>query len=574
MLRYLAPSFGSSSSPHVGGEGDRGVSRDLFVAEIIQSEADDGNPFARELVKDSRAFLGAASIHSSRAHRLRKGAMKASRMGYHSLARMGMEAARAQEGAATTYAAQVTSMVRRSQRDLFGYITPEEERQQRRNLYLESLSAEQREGVMNELLDRVMQTSVNYGVDDPYAIEVDDGAMGEIYAAASCFGADLDTVFGAGIFKQVGEAIRPAITKLKQRVDDLESRLEALEGGEPTPKRERKAKTLRRKKAQAKEKLEAAEETAEAVEEAEEKSDQMGAMEAAALVDDPKADLMGMDDALMFGADLFGLSDQRRAKIEKRIERLEQKVLDMQEKGASDKKIAMLQKRIERLQAKLDEGEDGKTSEESLPDALVTKQPKAYSKDEFLSSFFGAEGTPRRAFVGYFTRRAEHMGIDVSDAHASFGATDADDTRRNLREFFEDVGLSIQTAFNPSLRAEIRKARDEARAAFNVDAKLSSLRSARRDYLDALEQSRAYTRQMGRYLRNRGDAPTLPSAAKGPVPGTYRNMPGGYDYKLSDDGSITILKSPRGGKPKPVSSESKAGKAILAQLEQYPQNRA
>jgi hypothetical protein len=560
MLGYLAPSFGVSSSSSEAG--DRGVSKDLFVAEIIQSEADDGNPFAQELIKDSRAFLGVASIRSARAARLRKGAMKASRMGYHGLARMGMEAARAEDANATMYAAQVTSLVRRSHGGLFGFITPEEERQQRRNMFLEGLSNEQREGVLNELLDRVMQTSINYGVDDPDAVEVDDKAVDELNAAIQAFGADLDAVFGANVFKDIGSALRPAITKLKDRVDDLEERIDALEsGGGSKRKLDRKAKRAMRrakragveapeapasveeledKKAVVASKAERAEETLEAAEDAEAASDAMGFVEASALVDDPRADLPGLDEALAISADLFGLSEQRREKIEKRIERLEKKVLTLMEKGASEKRIASIQKRIERLQSKIDEAEEGKVSEESLPDALVTKQPKAYSKDEFLSSFFGAEGTPRRAFVGFFTRRAEAMGVDVGGMHAQFGAAQADDTRRNLSEFFADVGLSASTAFNPELKRAVREARENARLAFAVDAKRDRFQSARRDYLDALERSRDFVRQVGRFKRGRGEMPTLPSritnflVRSGDNDYRYRKAGNGYEvYRVS-----------------------------------------
>jgi hypothetical protein len=571
MLGYLAPSFGVSSSSPVGA-GDRGVSKDLLVAEIIQSEADEGNPFAQELVRDGRAFLGAASIHTARAARLRKGAMRASRMGYHGLARMGMEAARAEDHEATAHAAQLSSAVRRSHMGLFGYITPEEERQQRRNMFLEGLSNEQREGVMNELLDRVMQTSVNYGVDDPNADEVDDEAASEIYAAATCYGADLDAVFGAGVFKKVGEAIRPAITKLQKRVNALEARVARLDGAALDEDAEEAVKPLKRKRALAKGKLAKVEEAAEAVEEAEEASDAMGALEASALLDDPGADLPGVDDAMAMGVDLFGLSEKREAAIRKRIERLEAKAEALESRGASEKKIAAIQKRIARLQAKIEDADEGATSEESLPDTLVTKQPKAYSKDEFLSSFFGAEGTPRRAFVGYFTRRAEAMGLDVAGMHEAFGAAESDEARRTVTEFLEDVGLSAQTAFNPQMRGKIRAARDAARKAFSVESKRVASVKARRSYLDALEKSRDYVRKMGRFLRGRGESPTLPSA--GPLPGTYRKMPGGYDYKLDESGKITILKSPRGTKGKVVAADSKAGKAILAQLEQYPQNRS
>lgn len=567
MLGYLAPSFGVSSSPV--GVGDRGVSKDLLVAEIIQSEADDGNPFAQELVRDGRAFLGAASIHTARAARLRKGAMRASRMGYHGLARMGMEAARDEEHEATAHAAQLSSAVRRSHMGLFGYITPEEERQQRRNMFLEGLSNEQREGVLNQLLDRVMQTSVNYGVSDADADEVDDEAASEIYAAATLYGPDLDAVFGEGVFKQIGKSIRPALTKLQERVDDLEERVAQMEGqGDDKPR----LKRLKRKRSLAKEKLAKVEEASEAVDEAEKDSDAMGALEAAALLDDPNANLPGMDDAMAMGVDLFGLSEKRESAIRKRIERLEAKAEALESRGASEKKIAAIHKRIERLQAKIEGASDGGASEESLPDALVTKQPKAYSQDEFLSSFFGDEGSPRRAFVGYFTRRAEAMGLDVAGMHEAFGAAESEEARRTITEFFEDVGMNAQIAFNPQMRSKIRAARDAARKSFSVESKRLASVKAHRSYLDALENSRDYVRQMGRFLRGRGGSPALPVA--GPLPGTYRKMPGGYDYRLDESGAITILKSPGGTKGKSVSADSKAGKAILAQLEQYPQNRS
>ena len=514
MLGYLAPSFGVSSSSDEAG--DRGVSKDLLVAEIIQSEADEGNPFAQELVRDGRTFLGVASVHTARATRLRKGAMRASRMGYHGLARMGMQAARAEDHEATAYAAQLASAVRRSHMGVFGYITPEEERQQRRNMFLEGLSNEQREGVMNELLDRVLQTSVNYGVDDLFAEEVDDEAVSEIYAAATCYGADMDAVFGAGAFKNTLTALRPALAKLQKRVEAIEARIARLEGSASGDEVEDTAvESLKRKKALTKAKLAKVEEATEAVEEAEEASDAMGAVEAAALLDDPNADLPGVDDALAMGADLFGLSEKREAAISKRIERLEAKADALEDKGASEKKIAAIRKRIERLQAKIEEADEGGASEDSQPDTLVTKQPKAYSKDEFLSSFFGAENTPRRAFVGYFTRRAESMGLDVAGMHEAFGAAESEEARRTITDFLEDVGLSASTAFNPEMRGKIRAAREAARKAFAVESKRVAAAKARRSYLDALENSRDYVRKMGRYLRGRGEQPVLPTAKKG-----------------------------------------------------------
>ena len=573
MLGSLVSSSFGSSSPEEAG--DRGVSKDLFAAEILQSEADEGNPFARELIRDSRTFLGAASIHSARASRVRKGAMKASRLGYHGLARMGMDAARSEEGQATTYAAQVTSLVRRSHAGVFGYITPEEERQQRRNLYLESLSAEQREGVMNQLLDRVMQTSVNYGVDHPAAEEVDDHALSEIYAAVQCYGADLDVVFGAGAFKKVGETIRPAITKLQKRMKAVEKRLRAVESGlnmpSPAEDEEPAEEKAKGKRARVKKKLDEAEEVSEATEEAEQKSDEMGAVEAAALFDDPKAEIYGVDQALMFAVDLFGLSEKRGEKVEARIEKLEQKLAALEEQDGSEKKIAALKRRIVKLRSKLDSAPEGKASEDSLPDALVTKQPKAYSQDEFVSSFFGDAGTPRRAFVGFFTRRAEAMGVDVPQMHSAFGAVESDDTRRSLVEFFEDVGQRAQTMFNPQMRAALKSARDEARKSFSVDEKRATLRAARRDYRDAAERSRDYVRQVGRSLRGRGDAPALPLKA---TPGDYLNMPGGYAYRLDESGSITILKTPRKGKGRVIPAGTAMNKKILAEILKYSENRA
>ena len=563
MLAHLAsPSFGSSSP---GEAGDRGVSKDMFAAEIIQSLADEGSPFARELISDSRVLLGAASVHAARAARVRKGAMRASRMGYHGLCRMGMDAARAEEGRATAYAAQVAGAVRRSHAGVFGYLTPEEERQRSRDLFLEGLSASQREVALDSLLDRVTRTSINYGIDDADAVEVDDEALGEIQTALSCYGADADVVFGEGVFKKIGESIRPAITKLQKRMEAVEKRLAKLEGrGAP----DEVVEETRKKKARVKKKLDEAEEVAEASEAAEEKSDEMGGMEAAALFDDPRADFAGHDEALMLAADHFGLSEQRRDKIEARVAKIQKKIEELEDKGGNEKKISMLKARVVKLQSKLEDAEEGKASEDSLPDSLVTKQPKAYSQDEFVQSFFGGDGTSRRAFVGYFTRRAEAMGVAVPDMHASFGAVQAEESRRNISEFFEDVALRAQSMVDPNVRASLKAARDEARRAFSVESRLAALRVARRDYMDALERSRDYVRKVGRSLRGRGAAPTL-----GPQPGDYLNMPGGYSYRLAADGRISILRAPKGRKTGSVSPTSKAGKAILAEMSQYPDNR-
>ena len=585
MLSYLvSPSFGSSSAEVAG---DRGVSEDLISAEIIQSEADEGCPRAQAFISDGRLMLGAASIHAARSARVRKGAMKASRMGYHGLARMGMDAARCEDGQATSYTSQLAGAVRRAHSGAFGYVTPEEIRQQRRNLYLEGLSASQREGVLNQLLDRVMQTSVNYGAEGSSVEEVGDDSLDQISAAVSCYGADLDVVFGADVYKKIGRALRPAVTKLQERLDKIEARIDKLEAKGADAEKVEDAVDKRQK---IKDKIDEAEDVAEAVEEAEQASDEMGGIEAGALIDDPKAEMVGMDEVLIFAAEHFGMSEQRRLKIERRIERLQRRLEALEDKGAPKKKLVSIRARIRRLEATLEDAEEGKISEDSLPDSLVTKQPKAYSRDEFVQSFFGGDHDERRAFVGYFTRRAESMGVAVPSLHAAFGTTTADDKRRSIREFFEDVGLAAQGAFNPEVRTALRSAREKARKAFQVNEKRQALMVARLNYLQAVERSREYVREMGRYVRGRlrGEhvsKPALPGPSSAPTSrgrlavvdvsaGDYANMPGGYAYSVQDNGDLFITVDPRNpsATPRKVSAESRAGQAILKQISENPKN--
>jgi hypothetical protein len=268
LLSYLVTSSPSEEIAQIG------AARDLIAARVIAAEADRGNPDALAFVQGAQESLAQAQIRRARANRLRAGAARASLAGYHTLARMGAEAASEEETGASLLEADVAAAIRGSHAmDGFGYYSESEKRELKRKAYEESLSASQREDVMNKLLSQLYQSSDTLGGDE----NGDNAAVTAFLdTAASVYAGDLDSVFGADAAERMGAVAGAAVAKIKGQISRLRAKLAVA--SKPSVKRQ-----IRKKISDLRKKLASIQSGSRAIGRAEDAREQMDAAEASML---------------------------------------------------------------------------------------------------------------------------------------------------------------------------------------------------------------------------------------------------------------------------------------------------
>lgn len=279
-------------------------------------------------------------------------------------------------------------------------------------------------------------------------------------------------------------------------------------------------------------------------------------------------DLEGLDDLLDdaddFGVfaevEVFGLSEGKIKRIERRIERLmgRRARLAERERGPlRERRIAKIDARIAKLKAALEGGEDIDLDDDLDSDEETylapAVSPKAYSsQEEWLSSFAGSLArhphiANRQPYVQFFRRRAERRRGSLNIHPSVMGEANG--------QFFEKVkttvaekqparkaaafvaerakGLKAKTTQARLDAAFRRTARQMKRDELEVKSKAAAARQerkeARRATATALKTRAQVPIQARRALRS-GEPPAAPAA---PAKRTYEVKPGDTLYLIA-----------------------------------------
>ena len=547
LLSYLVSSSSPTDIVRVG------AARDLIAARVLAKKADQGSPEARAFVQGAQEALAQADIRRRRAHRLRGAAAKASALGYHPLARMGAEAATEEENEAFALEANVIGAVRATHtEDGFGYYSPEETRLLRRKAYEESLTASQRENVMNKLLSQLYTSSDTMGADD---VDFSD-ALAYLDAAARTFGGDLDSVFGADCAERIGAVAAASGVAARKKIRALRAKIQSTK---PGPARARMRATIQMLRAKAK----AIQSGSKSVWRAEDARTNVDETEVALF--DQLTDYGAEDRVAVMSRKLKALSIKRvkaiandpfrkkavreaaRAELSRREEEGDEAVdpkskrlRAMQEKfkSISDARLRAISKDVLRRKdiraaAKAElarrassssdaESEDAAPDEESeSPDGeMVSTAPKAYNEEEYLKSYNGV--TPaRRRFVRHFQNRAAKLGAD-SEAMLAYAVRSED----AFGGFFQSLGEFFRNLFSTGARdakrmskagkaaATARKAERETQQVVEKRKQLAQMRLQRAKQKRAKASDPA---EIAKYDREIVTARTELRAARGAV---------------------------------------------------------
>lgn len=548
LLSYLVSSSSPTDIVRVG------AARDLIAARVLAKKADQGSPEARAFVQGAQEALAQADIRRRRAHRLRGAAAKASTLGYHPLARMGAEAAAEEENEASSLEANVIGSVRATHTaDGFGYYSPEETRLLRRKAYEESLSASQREDVMNKLLSQLYKSSDTMGADDA---DFSD-ALAYLDVAARTFGGDLDSVFGADCAERIGAVAAASGAAARKEIRALRAKIQSTK---PGPARARMRATIQMLRAKAK----AIQSGSKSVWRAEDARTNVDETEVALF--DQLTDYGAEDRVAVMSAKLKTLSIKKvkaiandpfrkkavreaaRAELSRREEEGDEGAVDpkskrlraMQEKfkSISDARLRAISKDVLRRKdiraaakaelARRAEDSPDAESEDAAPDAESASSdtegaataPKAYNEEEYLKSYNGV--TPaRRRFVRHFQNRAAKLGAD-SEAMLAYAVRSED----AFGGFFQSLGEFFRNLFSTGKRdakrmsqagkaaATARKAERETQQVVEKRKQLAQMRLKRAEQKRAKASNPA---EIALYDREIVTARTELRAARGAV---------------------------------------------------------
>jgi len=468
LLSYLVSSSSPMDIVRVG------AARDLVAARVLAKKADQGNPDARAFVQGAQEALAQADIRRRRAHRLRGAAAKASLRGYHQLSRMGAEAASEEENEAFALEANVIGAVRATHTaDGFGYYSPEETRILRRKAYEETLSASQREDVMNKLLSQLYKSSDTMGADDVDFSE----SLAYLDAAASTFGGDLDSVFGADCAERMGAVAAASGVAARKEIQALRAKIQSTK---PGPARARMRATIQMLRAKAKA-LQSGSKSVWSAEDA-----RMGVDESEVDLFDHLTDYGAEDRAAVMSTKLKNMSTKKvkaiandslrkkevreaaRAELARREEEGDEDAVD-----AKTKRLRVMQEKFKslseaRLRAIAKDGlrrsdvraaakaelerragsapTESSSEESAEPESEAATAPKAYNEEEYLKSYNGV--TPaRRRFVRHFKHRAAKIGAD-GDAMLAYAVQSND----AFGGFFQSLGEFFSNLFSTGKR--------------------------------------------------------------------------------------------------------------------------
>ncbi len=523
---------------------DSGVltAQDALAASLIQSAADDGIESAELIADTLNMALGTSYIRRERAKRLRRAAMRATQMGYHSVAQLAGMAAGDEGYAAEGEEAFARGCIRGTHAATFGYLTSAEKVFLARKKAEESWTTAQAEKVMSSLLDRLYAESTDSIGDadlesfDPATAEFGMSTIEEGIALAEIFGGDLHNVFGDPVYESMFGIFEVSADRLKKRRARLAKRLARLEG--KLEEKEEAGKSgfgikiltkrieiLESRIGRITAKIDALGDGKEEVVDAKRKAKKVKDAEASSIANarsknkgEPlsaiEEELESLeDDGLGAEIDVFGMSESRRRRIAGRILRLQKRVARLSEKGGSGlraKRIQWLQNRISRLASKIQSADAGDADLDSLADDDdLAMDVDAYDDDEYVASFFGGSrqaSSEREPFVAYFARAASTH----PQAADSFGAGKDQGFLSRIGNFFNKVIVApIASLFTPTKRDE-RKSRRSS-----VTAQAQQYISQRRKALKKGRQVRRSTRKATQPLRRMQDASKVRRARRG-----------------------------------------------------------
>ena len=514
------------------GDSTSSFAHDAIAADLIEKAADSGNEGAQEIAEQLNGSLAMAFGHRHRARKLRQAARKLSMNGHHEFAELAGLVAGDEETEALGEEAFVSGAIRGTHAGfgaawsapgsgsvLDSSLSTEERKYYRRKKAEESWSTAQAEKVMSQLMDRIYATAANYGLDDNFGgnyaevREADGNDILKLGEVVDGFGGHMHHVFGDGIYDDVygifqvsqdtlkkrRSRLRERLAKLEAKLEDqedagksglgvrllqkrieiLESRIERISSkikdSGAGKKKARKAKRQARKEARAERSL---------VNSSTDKGeDDLPPINTDEPAEDGSADQLQKElDALEkesedeWGAeiDVYGMTERRKARLVRRLARLEDRIESLQEKNPTGfrlKRIEWLQSRIDRLQEKVEEAPVAPSS--PFPSSSSSSAPSggggydAYTDDEYVDSYFGAGAhqaqIERSPFVAYFARKAESMGQSPEDGFGQEG--DQGGFFSRLGNWFNTVLVEpIQGLFTPDKR-EVRGQRRQQRRA-------------------------------------------------------------------------------------------------------------
>tara|TARA_Y100000389_G_scaffold179816_1_gene194207 strand:+ start:715 stop:2772 length:2058 start_codon:yes stop_codon:yes gene_type:complete len=602
---------------------------DVMAAEMLAA-ASQSHVEAAELSDSLNDLLGAAYLCRQRAARLNGAAARATYSGQHDLAAMIGAAATKESASADEFELVGASCVRGMHS--FGYLSDMEKRQLARDAFLQSASASQVDNALEALTKKLYDDVTNFGVDpDGFGGEHEPEEMGgegcAVFGmAAEMLGGDVPVVFGDEFYDAFGKLFKPSADRLRKRQERLQNRLEkltdkleALEDKGKTGFRvrilQKRIDVMENRLEKIAGKLESLEGSREQVEESREKAAVVKAAEQSSIdasmdIDDdfPEDDDEDDDDddfGLMSEAEVFGVSERRSKRIRRRIERLKKRMARLSERDRGplrEKRIAKLQQRIAKLESKLssvdgdddlDDDFDDLDEEESYTASLMTPKVRAFSEDEFLSSFAGmlanSPGSAnRQPYVQFFRRKMDRHG-SLNLSPAVMGS--ANDTfYSGVGGFFAKLlsaagkaakatgrgvskGVEAIASRRPQRQARRQARRSEARdyvkqKAQALQARKAAARIARQEArlstdlrakVKAAREARREVRRSGRSATYRlpngvvGPAPKLPKARCTLRDGEYVDMRPNASYVyIVEGGTLSVAAGPSGVFDPPV----------------------
>ena len=572
---------------------------DVMAAEMLAT-ASETEPEAAALSDSLNDMLGASYICRQRAHRLNNAAIRATYAGEHGLSALVARFAADSDSEADEHEAVAGHCVRGMHS--FGYYSPTEMKMLGRKGFMEGASQAQAEAALGDLSQKLMQDSMNFGMDpDGAGSEREPEEMGGQGCAgfgvvADVLGGDVPAVFGTQFYDAFGKLFAPSMKRLKKRQARLRKRLERLndklEGLEDSGKSGLRVRVLQKRidviesrLEKIAEKIESLQDSSKKVRRSRAQAEVIESAEQSSMDSNFEDDLPPNDDDLLnddddeFGlmaeVEVFGLSARRVKRIKRRIQRLSRRLqrLNARNRGPlRERRIASIQKRIEKLQAKLDAAEsdsdlddllfDDDIEEESYTASLVTPQVKAYTQDEWLASFSGSLAADpstanRKPYVQFFRRKSEARGGSANLSPEVMGqANDG---------FFASIANFFRNLFTPE-RREVRRDRRQAAAqkskayvqqrVQSVKARRTAARQARltaREKTDlvfkmkAARRARATVRRAGRrafFQAPNGQRVRRPAPSRVSLPdGEYFDTRGnGYGY-IVQDGVLSVVTS-------------------------------
>jgi hypothetical protein len=532
-----------------------------MAAELLASAAR-VDPEANELKNGLNTLLGTAYIHRKRGERLSDAAVQATLGGAHDAAAVIGRAAAEELEAAAEHEAVTMGAVRGMHAFGFMTADEQKfiQRKKFEEGMTSGQAEDVFSKMLDNMFQSAVNYGVDddgFGAegeaDEPDELEEQGSPIAQMGMVFAALGGDFPLVFGEDAYARFGVVFGASVDKLSKRRLRLRNRLkklqEKLEKFEEAGKSGLRVRFLQRRVDKLEKRIEkisgkikAAGGTKAAADGSEEESDEVKTAETSAAKsaskggdDDAELDSIealatdldgdesetdeGDDDdkdaedddeisGLVAEVSLFGASERRSNRLKRRLIKMEARLnkLTKRRRGLlKNIRVRRLRKRIAALKAKL------KGMDEDLPStpstapgggsyvsALTSPMLKAYSADQYLSSYKGSlnvlpEIAEREPYVQFFRRQAESMGSLNMDMDSFGGATG---------DFFKKIGTFFRETFTAKGREErrARKGRSQeylqARAA-NIQAKRAALTTARQSRREEISKARSDAEAQG-----------------------------------------------------------------------------